>query len=541
MAYAEISRVLGRFFLILTAILLIPLSVAITYEFFIEKTIYFSTPATLAFLETMGVCLAAAVLFQWLGRKATGTLYRKESILVVVLIWFFTAAIGSLPFLFTNVIKNPVDAYFEATSGLTTTGATIIYPKQYSNGIEKAVSLRNPLDPSMIYSFYGTVEPLKDPNTGAILKTGVEALGKPLLFWRNFMQWLGGMGIVVLFIAVLPALSMGGKFLFENEVPGISKEGITPRIKETASVLWKIYLGLTLLQIGLLTLVNSMPLFDAMTIAFSTISTGGFAVNNDGLMTYSRGAFWVIAFFMIAGSINFTFYFHFLKGKFHRLYEPEFLLYIVLLIFGCLLMAFPLWNTPHIGTHERYSLSESLVQGSFMAISAQTSTGFANTSYDVWPFACQLLMVLLMYIGGMSGSTTGGIKVIRYFVIMKMIKHKIESLFRPEVVRALKVGHRPIAPQTSMTVLIFFCIVIALVVLGTYLLVFDNQDPFTAFGTISCMINNSGLGLGGIGSIGSFAFLSTFSKVICIIWMILGRLEYLSILVLLVPAFWRNK
>lgn len=536
MSYAEISRVLSRYFLYLAAILLIPLSVSVAYEFVIEKKIFFSTPATFAFLETIAICLICSTIFRWGGRKARGTLYRKESILLVVSIWFLTAAVGSCPFLITKTIKNPIDAYFETVSGLTTTGATIIYPKVYEEGKEVLAYVPNPLDDSLVYSFYGTVDPLKDPVTGEVVKVGIEALGKPLLFWRSFLQWLGGMGIVVLFIAVLPALAMGGKFLYESEMAGLSKEGITPRIKETASLLWKIYLGLTLLQVVLMKLTNSsMPLFDALTLSFSTISTGGFTVTNDGLLSYAGAATpWIITIFMIAGSINFTLYFHGLKGKFYRFYEPEFFLYFVILGLGCLLMSFPHWHSP-------LSWTDSLSQGSFMAISAQTSTGFSLISYDMWPYACQFLMVILMFIGGMSGSTTGGIKVIRYFIVLKLIKNKIESLFRPEVVRVLKVGEKEINAKTASTVLIFFCIVIFLVIIGTYLLVWDDHDIVTSLGTISCMINNTGLSLGGIGSTNSFAFLSPFSKIVCILWMVLGRLEYLSILVLFVPAFWRKK
>lgn len=531
----EIGRVLGRYFLYLAAILLIPLAVAISYEFFIEKKIYFPLSVSMAFAITIGICLVAAAFLKFLSRKSTGILYRKESILIVVLIWFLTGAVGACPFLFTQAIKNPIDAYFESMSGFTTTGATILYPKIYESGVEIPVSVQNPAAPSMTYSFYGTVAPLKDPETGVVVKTGVEALGKPLLFWRSFTEWLGGMGIVVLFIAVLPALAMGGKFLFESEVSGITKEGMTPRIKETASLLWKLYLGLTTLQVILMMATNrAMPLFDAVTLAFSTISTGGFTVMNDGLATYSNHAtLWVITFFMLAGSINFTLYFHCLKGKFYRLYEPEFFLYLLMLAGGCILMSIPLMA--------KYPMIESLKQGSFMAISTQTSTGFSVTSYELWPFACQVLMVILMFIGGMSGSTTGGIKVIRYFIILRLIKNKIESLFRPEAVRVLKIGEREISPKTATTVLIFFSIVILFVLLGTYLLVLDNQDPLTALGLISCMVNNTGLNLGGIGAVGSVAFLSSFSKIISILWMVLGRLEFLSLMVLVVPAFWRRR
>ncbi|MGH2612406.1 MAG: TrkH family potassium uptake protein, partial [Rhabdochlamydiaceae bacterium] len=432
MNYTEISRVLSRYFLYLSAILSIPLTVAIIYELFLNEPGYFST---LAFLETIAVSLLCGLFFQWKGRKGKRPLYRKESILVVVLTWLLTAAVGSLPFLFTGVLKNPVDAYFESMSSLTTTGVTILYPKEYDRAGQEILTLvRHPLDPSLVYSFYGTIAPLKDPVTGKIVKTGIEALGKPLLFWRTFMEWLGGMGIVVLFIAVLPALAMGGKFLFENEIPGLSKEGMTPRIKETASLLWKIYLALTLTQTALLMFTNSsISFFDAITLSFSTISTGGFTVSNLGLQAFpSTSTYWIIALFMIFGSLNFTLYFYCLKGKIYRLYEPEFFLYLMILLGGCLLMSLNLWNTPHFGSASRFSLFDALQNGSFMAISAQTSTGFSFTSYDLWPFGCQLLMVILMFIGGMSGSTTGGIKVIRYFIVMKAIKNKIETLFRPE-------------------------------------------------------------------------------------------------------------
>lgn len=543
MLYKEISRVLGRYFLYLSAILLIPLFVSVLYEFVIDKHIYFQTPATFAFLESIGVCLFASLIFRYFGRGAVGNLYRKESILLVALIWFITAAIGALPFLFTKVLESPVDAYFESMSGLTTTGASIIHPKAYSNGIEVPIVAPNPLDPAIQYTFYGTVPPLCDPATGAVLKVGIEALGKPLLFWRSFLQWLGGMGIVLLFIAVFPALAMGGKLLYETEMTGPSKEGMTPRIKETASLLWKIYLALTFAQIGLLTFTNPhMSFFDATTISFGTISTGGFSVRNDGLASYHTfHTEWIIALFMLVGSLNFTLYFHMLRGKVYRLYEPEFLFYMISIILSCALMSWGLWGTPKFGSSNVFSFSEALGAGSFQAISSQTSTGFSLANYDLWPFSCQLLMILLMYIGAMSGSTTGGVKIIRYAIILRLIKNKIESLFRPEAVRCLKIGEKEISDKTAMTVLIFFCIVILFTAFGTYLLVLDNHDPMTAMGTIACMFNNTGLSIGGIGSAGSFAFLSNFSKIVSILAMAFGRLEYFSLVVLFVPAFWRNR
>lgn len=548
MRYVEINRVLSRFFLYFSAILLIPLSVSILYDFFLEKELCLPLPATWAFLNTLGITLLLYVVFSYVGKKATGSLYRKESILIVALIWFISAAIAALPFYFTKVMTNPIDAYFESMSGLTTTGATIIQPKAYhpSTGEEIPVVLHNPIEPSIVYTFYGTVSPLLDTLSGKIVREGTEALGKPLLFWRCFLQWLGGMGIVVLFIAVLPALAMGGRFLYETEITGPSKEAVTPRIKETASFLWKVYLGLTLLQVTTLIFFNpQMPIFDAINLSFSTISTGGFAVRNQGLLSYNHNQTeWIIAIFMFLGSLNFTLYFHCLKGKIYRLYEPEFFLYLLILGGSCLLMTWNLWDTPKFFFEHKsgsFSFIEALKLGSFQAISAQTSTGFSLANYDLWPFSCQLLMIILMFIGGMSGSTTGGIKVVRYVIMLRLIKNKIISLFRPEHVKCVKIGEKEISDKTGMTVLVFFCIVISLVAIGSYLLVLDNNDPQTSFSVISCMMNNTGLPFGGAGYTGSFAFLSNFSKLISIFWMALGRLEYFTLLVLIIPAFWKKR
>jgi trk/ktr system potassium uptake protein len=488
MRFKELSRVLGRYFFYLAAILVLPLAVALFYEQAVGLI-------TEAFGITIGVCLLCGTFFHYKGKNSQKDLYRKESILLVVTIWFLTALIGALPFFITQAIQTPLDAYFEAMSALTTTGATILSPEQ------------------------------------------IETMGKPLLFWRSFMQWLGGMGIVVLFIAVLPALAMGGKFLYENEVAGLSKEGMTPRIKETASLLWKIYLGLTLLQIAMLKLfVPAIPLFEAVTLSLSTLSTGGFITTGGELPSWGAYAtYWIVGIFMIAGGINFTLYFHGLKGKFYRLYDPEFFLYLGLLGLGCLLMAIPLFVS------HNYPFVEALKEGSFMAISSQTSTGFSVASVETWPQICQLLLLILMFIGGMSGSTTGGIKVMRCFIVLRVIKEKIESLFRPELIRTLKVGTKEISSKTAMTVFTFCGIVVLLVTLGVYLLVLDNLDPFSAFALIGSMINNCGLILNGAHVAGSLAFLSPFSKTVCILWMVLGRLEYLSLLVLLVPSFWLKK
>lgn len=524
MFFPEISRVLGRYLIYLSLILLIPLAVSITYDYFLEPGV----PSTWAFVKTIAICFGLAVIFLFHGRKADGILHRKESIALVAFIWFITAAMGALPFILNKTIENPLDAYFESMSALTTTGASIIYPKAYDPDTNREI-----VNVVSNYNFYGTVSPIRDA-AGVIVKSGLDAVSKGLLFWRSFLQWLGGMGIVVLFIAVLPALSMGGKFLFEAEMPGPSKEGITPRIKETASLLWKIYLGLTILQVLLLFFINhDMSLFEAVTLSFSTISTGGFNIHTQTIADYYNvGTACVVMAFMVLGSLNFTLYFHCIKGKIYRIYEPEFFAYLFVLLCASVILALTLWQFAG-------SFSKALFFGSFQAISAQSSTGFAIGNYNLWPFSSQLLLLILTFLGGMSGSTSGGIKMARIYILFRSIGHKIESIFRPNAVHRLKIGKKEITNQTALSVFVFLCILMILTVLGTLFLVIDGIDPSTALGVISCTINNSGLIFGGSPAAAeSCAFLPTFSKIISILWMALGRLEFFALLVLFIPSFW---
>jgi trk system potassium uptake protein len=546
MLFREICRFLGRYLIYFTLILCIPLGVAILEEFIWEPNA--ERPSTLAFAATMGVSLLLASLFLYFGRHATGNFHRRESILIVALVWLLTPAISALPFIFSQTLHNPFDAYFEAMSGLTTTGSTVFHPKAFDpqTGQEILLNVSSRADPEIVYQFYGTIAPLRDPHTGQILKTGVEAVGKALLFWRSFLQWIGGMGIVVLFITILPALSMGGRFLFEAEVSGPTKEGMTPRIKETASLLWRIYVGLTALQIVLLMATNaSIPFFDAMNLSFSTISTGGFSIHNEGLAAYhSLSTEVIVIIFMILGSLNFTLYFHCIRGKVYRIYEPEFFAFLLTLVLGSLLMALLLYHTPKIlfaAGKGIFSFSEALRYGIFQAVSSQTSTGFAIANYDFWPLPAQVLILILMFFGGMSGSTSGGIKMIRHLILFRVVKHKIESIFRPDAVRCLKIGKREITDKTAITVLVFFAIMIVATVLGTFLLVIDGVDSQTAMTLIACMVNNNGLSFYAAGPTESCAFLPNFSKIISILWMALGRLEFFVLLVLLVPAFWKAR
>lgn len=527
------AKILSRYLFYLSLVLLAPLCLAGFYQFFSNS--HPQPHSFFAFLWTLAICLAIALILRFIGRNAAEQLYRRESILLVVFIWIITSFISALPFVFSKTLK-PLDAYFEAMSGLTTTGATMLTSKAYdgATGMEIPIHLTNPHVPEKTYIYYGTVPPVRDEN-GLVLYSGIEAVSKALLFWRSLMQWIGGMGIVVIFLAVLPVLGVGGKLLYQMEATGPIKDEISPRVRETASQLWKLYAFFTLLQAALLVWTNrEMPFFDALCTSLSTISTGGFSVKNDSIASYNSSATEsIVIAFMIIGSINFSLFFHILRFKFFKIYVPDFFLFIAIAALGCI--AVSAFLIPDFGIKEAFRL------GIFQAISLQTTTGFFSANYDLWPFAPQMLMLLLMFVGGMSGSTAGGIKTPRFYIAYKILLHRLESIFRPDSVRKLYIGKSEVDDKNALTVLTFLCIVVFFVVLGGLLFIFDGIDPETSIGLIASFLNNAGVAFRAAGPLDTVAFLSPFSKVLSTFWMLLGRLEFFVVLLLFLPAFWRNR
>ncbi|MBN2479039.1 MAG: TrkH family potassium uptake protein [Parachlamydiales bacterium] len=544
MRYKEVFKIVGKLLFYFTLILLIPLAVAIYFEF-VYKTAH--PNSTIAFLKTILACLIISGIFLYFGRNTKGVFFRKESVLIVILMWVVVTIISAMPFYFSKTLNSPVDCIFESISGLTTTGASVMCPKLYdSSNKEKQYIVENPHFPQKKYVFYGTITPVRD-KSGKIIYEGIEATSKAVLFWRSFIQWLGGLGIVVLFLTVLPALAVGGKFLLQAEMTGPVKDSIAPRIKETASLLWKLYLGLTILEVLILIITNEkIEVLDAFCITFSNLSTGGYAIRNDSIAAYGSGLTdWVIIVFMFIGSINFALYFHALKGKFFRIYEPDFILFVAVVIIGSGLVIYNLIGSKVYtldGTITgTYDFSRALRSGTFHSISAQTSTGFVTTDVAKWPFACQIYMLLLMYIGGMSGATCGGIKTSRFYILYKILKHKIEEIFRPTTVRHVKIGKKTIDSKASITVLTFFILAGFFTILGIVFYVFDHVDAETSTSCVACMLNNVGFAFGVAGPTTSFAFMHPFSKLLSSFLMLLGRLEYFIILLIFAPSFWRAK
>lgn len=557
MLYKDICRTLALYLWMLMIPLLIPFGIAIYCEWIAGPEIYPQQPAAFAFFSTLVITAILATLLQSIGRKGKGLLYRKEALLLVIIVWFLTSGIGALPFWINGTFDNPIDAYFETASGFTTTGATVMEAKNYDNaGKEIPISKTFYLGKKITYSYWGTITPVKNPKTGTLL-TGIEAVSPSLLFWRSMTQWLGGCGIIVLFVAVLPALGVGGKILYQTEITGPSKESLAPRIKETASQLWKIYLGLTLLQILLLMLTNSdMALFDATTVAFSTISTGGFAPKNASVAAYNSAyTDWIVIVFMILGSISFSMYFFFMKGKFKKLNDPELKLFLIIVLITSLFAAWQLFGREKYtfeggfpgGKEGLFNFWEALRYGAFQIVSAQTSTGFATANFDLWPYPIQTTMLILMFVGGMAGSTAGGLKVIRLQMFFWIMVDKIEQIFRPDSIRRYRVGNIPIDSNIATNVLTFFTVALSITMIGTFILVLTpigfipSLDPETSLTSMACFLNNVGLAFRLAGPTGSFAFLPGWEKALASFWMIAGRLEYFAILVLFIPAYWKSR
>jgi len=543
--YAEVSKIIGKLLFYFALILLIPLCIAVYYEY-IHPT---SKPnSILAFFLTIFACLSLSGIFLFFGKKAKGIFFRRESVLIVVMMWVLVTSISSLPFLFSKTLANPIDCIFETVSGLTTTGCSIMCPKKYeSDGKTEIPYVKKNINfPNKNYIFYGNINPVKDIY-GKVLYEGIEAVSYAVLFWRSFIQWLGGLGIVLLFLTILPALAVGGKFLLQAEMTGPIKETIAPRIKETASLLWKLYLGLTIIEVLCLIITNNkLNILDAFCITFSNLSTGGFSIKNDSIAGYHNYLTeWIIILFMFIGSINFALYFFCLRGKFYKIYEPDFFLYLFVVIIGSLLVIIFLTGSNIYSIEGKfegiYTLKQAIREGTFHAISAQSSTGFITTDLTKWPHKTHLIMLMLMFIGGMSGATCGGIKTSRFYILYKILKNKIEEIFRPSIVRPLKIGKKEILRSTATTVLAFFCLVAFFAIFGTVLYIFDHVDSATAISTVGCMMNNVGFAFGVASPAISFAFLSNLSKLLSCFLMLLGRLEYFIILLVFSPSFWKIK
>jgi trk system potassium uptake protein len=459
------------------------------------------------FLASGALCAGFGLTLEWVteGKDRIGV---REGFLVVALTWLCAAAAGSLPYLLADEpqISKPVDAFFEAMSGFTTTGSTVL--------------------------------------------TDVEALSHSLAMWRQFTQWLGGMGIIVLALAVLPRLRVGGRQLMESEAPGPELEKLTTSIRDTARRLWILYVGLTVAMIATLWLLavsgadGSMSLFEAVAHAFTTLPTGGFSTESRSIEDFGGATQWAIAAFIVLGGANFALMYRALArrriGVLAR--DDEFRLYLGLLALGSLVIFLEL------ASEGLFSGEEAMRHATFQTVSIMTTTGYASTDFNEWLVAVPisaLVLVALMFAGGSAGSTAGSIKVVRHLVIGKMLRRELDQTVHPELVSPLRVNGSPIDERTLRAVITFVLIYVGLFAAGSIALLADAQragvalTPFEAAAAAAATLGNVGPAFGFAGPMGSFEPFSDVSTGIMTALMWLGRLEIIPIVVLLTRNYWR--
>ena len=478
-----IQRILGLLLVIFSSTLLPPIAIEL----------YYQDGSALPFVEAFLLTLVGGILLYLPVKNQKKELRLRDGFLVVVLFWTVLGVFGGLPFFLSEVSTLSItDAVFESISGLTTTGATVI--------------------------------------------VGLDHLPHSLLFYRQELQWLGGMGIIVLAVAVLPMLGIGGMQLFRAETPGPVKDNkLTPRITETAKALWFIYLGLTI-ACGLAYWAAGMTLFDAISHAFSTVAIGGFSTHDASMGFFDSTAIELIAVvFMLLSGINFAIHFGAIR---HRTLKPywqdsEFKTYIGVLAavsvitIGYLLM-----------TQTFSSTTESIVGGLFQVVSIGTTTGFTTAEYYSWPGFLPVLLLYVSFIGGCSGSTGGGIKVIRILLLVKQGARELKRLVHPNAQFAVKIGNKPLPEKVLEAVWGFFAAYFAISALMILLLMASGLDQETSFSAVAACLNNLGPGLGDVGQ--NFASINDFAKWVLCLAMLLGRLEIFTLLVLFTPAFWRK-
>lgn len=467
--------------------------------------------ASWALLASAGISGLFGLACWLVGRGVNGFLDRREALLLVVLSWLSAAILGGMPYfiwtLFSqspeHVFRSPVASVFEAMSGLTTTGATVL--------------------------------------------SNVDALPDALHLWRALTHWFGGLGIIVLFVAVLPSLGVGGRRLFGVESAGPQPGGVHPQIRETARVLWYIYSGLTVIQIIALRIAG-LSFFDAFCHAFGTLATGGFSTRGASVGAFNVYVQVIIIVFMVLAGTNFGLFHQLLRGKFREVYkDPELRVYLIMLAAASAAIAFWINGTTIVTTAgEAVTATPGVAirEAAFNVVAIQTTTGFGTSDFNIWASPAKLLLVILMFVGGCAGSTSGGIKVIRIWIAFKVLVNEVERVFRPHIVRPVRVGGRALDGQIRSAAIVYIVGTVFLFVCGAFavlLLEGENCDLTTALTASVACLCTIGPGLGAIGPVGNYGWMNDSTLATLSIIMLMGRLEVLPVLVLIVPSYWRGE
>ncbi len=480
MNYAMVLKNLG-ILLVCEGLAMFPsLIVALIYG---EKNVW-------SFLNTILILLVIGIALSVTKPKNKG-LYVKEGFAIVAIGWLLVSFFGALPFYFSGAIPSLVDSFFESCSGFSTTGASILQQ--------------------------------------------IEGLPRGILFWRSFTHWVGGMGVLILTMAILPSAGTGAVQIMKAESPGPSPGKLVPKVRETAKILYGIYILITIIEIILLNFAG-MPLFDTFIHTFGTVGTGGFSNMNLSVGSYNNVYIEIIiTFFMFLCGANFALYYQALKGNFKGFFKDgEFKLYSFIVITSIILISFNIYGTMYKGAFQ------SIRYSAFQVVSVITTTGFATTDFNLWPVFSKTILVFLMFIGGCAGSTAGGITNIRVLILFKAAKRDLMKIIHPRAVYSVRIGGKTINEHTLSEVLGFFFMYI-IIFCGAILIVsIEGKDLVTTFTSVATTIGNVGPGLGLVGPRGNFSGFTDLSKLVFSFCMIVGRLEIYPILLLAFPAFWKK-
>ena len=479
---------------------------------YLSLSALFPTVAAIGYGESFWPFLAAGAItggvglgLARIGGRSAGPIGFREGYLVVSLTWLLAAVYASLPYLFSDEaqLSHPIDALFEGMSGFTTTGATVV--------------------------------------------ADVESLDRSILLWRQLSQWLGGMGIIVLALAVLPRLRIGGRQMFESELPGPEVNQLAERIRDTARRLWLLYIGLTLALVGILLVIgwsgldDELSPFEALANSLTTLPLGGFSSENRSLEGFAPVTQWVFALFMALAGLNFALLYRTLVRRDHGAIrrDEEARLYGALLLLGSIVVFVELVHA------DLFSGEEAVRQAFFQTTSLMTGTGFAITDYVDWPTLSVMAMIGLMFIGASAGSPTGSVKIVRHLLVGRLLRRELRQTIHPELVVPIRLNGQPVEERTLRAVLAFVLMYIGIFIVGAALLAIDARFSEVELGVTEAVaasagtLGNVGPGLGFAGPMGSYAPFSDFSKIVMAFLMWIGRLEVLPVLVLLTRNYWR--
>lgn len=453
--------------------------------------VYFQEDVFPLLVSGASTIAAGVLIWQFFRRKTKNKdLTNKDGYLIVALGWLTMSVVGTLPYIVSGSITNVTDAFFETMSGFTTTGASIL--------------------------------------------NDIEAVPRNILFWRSLTQWIGGMGIIVLTVALLPMIGVGGMQMFVAEAPGISPDKLKPRIKDTAIRLWLIYLGLTITETVLL-MFGGMTFFDALNHGLTTMATGGFSTKNASIIEQTPYIQYVILCFMFLAGVNFSLTYFGLKGRLRKIWEnEEFKAYFTISVL------FTLVTTIGIFSFTGASFEKSFRDAAFQVVSIVTTTGYVSADYTSWAPLLTVFFFFFMFLGGSAGSTAGGVKIVRHVVLLKNSVLEMKRLLHPSAIIPVRLNGKAISRNVTYHVLAFIMIYITIFVLSSILVAFTGLDVITTLSSVATSLGNIGPGLGGVGPLNNFSALPDITKWILSFLMLLGRLELFTILILFTPYFWKK-